>query len=371
MLKYLLEKEFKQFIRNPILPRLVFFMPVLMLLVMPWAADMTTKNVNLVVVDQDHTTYSDRLINKATSSDYFIMAGNAATYDQAMQLIEIGDADVILEIPRNFERDIIKSGYSQVLISANTVNGTKGSLGSGYLALITADFARELTSQAGRMTRIDTRTPQLDVIPEIRYNPTMDYKKFMVPAFMVTLATLICGFLPALNIVMEKEAGTIEQINVTPIGKTTFILAKLIPFWIMGIIVISLSLVIAWLVYGIVPAGSLLAVYVGFAIYVVALSGFGIVISNYSSTMQQAMFVMFFFMIIFILMSGLFTPVSSMPPWAEKITLVNPLRYFIQIMRSIFFKASTIGNLWRDYLALIGFAVFSNIWAVASYQKSS
>ncbi|MCC8035440.1 MAG: ABC transporter permease [Rikenellaceae bacterium] len=371
MLKYLLEKEFKQFIRNPILPRLVFFMPVLMLLVMPWAADMTTKNVNLVVVDQDHTTYSNRLVEKATSSDYFIMAGNAGSYEEAMQQIEIGDADVILEIPHNFERDLKKSGISEVLISANTVNGTKGSLGSGYLSQITADFARELAAESGRTATVDIRTPQLDVIPNIRYNPTMDYKKFMVPAFMVMLATLICGFLPALNIVMEKEAGTIEQINVTPIPKTTFILAKLIPFWIMGLIVISLSLVIAWLVYGIVPAGSLLSVYVGFAIYVVALSGFGIVISNYSSTMQQAMFVMFFFMIIFILMSGLFTPVSSMPDWAQKLTLLNPLRYFIQIMRSIFFKASTIANLWTDYIALVAFALFSNIWAVVSYRKSS
>jgi len=371
MLKYLLEKEIKQFIRNSLLPRLVLFMPVMMLLIMPWAADLITKNVKLVVVDHDHSTFSHRFVNKATASDYFLMYGSSGSYDQAMELIEKGDADIILEIPHNFERDLMRSGIARVLISANTVNGTKGSLGSSYLSQITAGFGEELSKETGRPLVVEPRSATLKVVPNIRYNPTMDYKKFMVPAFMVMLMTLICGFLPALNIVMEKETGTIEQINVTPVGKITFILAKLIPYWIMGVIVLTLSLVIAWLVYGIVPAGSLLAIYTGFVVYVIALSGFGIVVSNYSATMQQAMFVMFFFMMIFILMSGLFTPVSSMPDWAQKITLVNPLRYFIKIMRSIFFKASTVADLWLDYTVLVGFAMLSNLWAVLSYRKTS
>ena len=371
MLKYLLEKEFKQFMRNSFLPRMVVFMPVLMLLIMPWAADLTTKNVNLVVVDQDNTLFSNRLINKATSSDYFILSGVARSYSDAMELIEMGDADVILEIPVNFERDLVKAGYSSVSISSNTVNGTKGLLGSSYLAQITSDFASELSTESGTRLNVGVKTSTIDVKPKVLYNPTMDYKKFMVPAFMVTLLTLICGFLPALNIVMEKESGTIEQINVTPIPKIVFIVAKLIPYWVMGVVVLTLGLIIAWLVYGIVPSGSLFTIYIGFIIYVIALSGFGIVISNYSSTMQQAMFIMFFFMIIFILMSGMFTPINSMPQWAQKLTFINPLRYFIEIMRSIFFKASTISNLKLDYLALGLFAIGSNIWAVLSYKKTS
>lgn len=371
MLKYLLEKEFKQFFRNSFLPRLVVFMPVLMLLIMPWAADMTTKNVNLMVVDQDQSSFSERLVRKATAADYFILSGNVGSYSEAMEHIEMGDVDIILEIPQHFERDLVKTGYGQVLISANTVNSTKGSLGSAYLAQITADFAQELTVESGAVVTVQNAAKSLDVVPTVRYNPNMDYKKFMVPAFMVMLLTLICGFLPALNIVMEKEAGTIEQINVTPIPKMLFILAKLIPYWIMGVVVLTLSLLVAWLVYGIIPAGSLLTIYGGFVIYVIALSGFGIVVSNYSATMQQAMFVMFFFLIIFILMSGLFTPIHSMPAWAQKITMINPLRYFMEIMRSIFFKGSGIANLWVDYVALVGFAVFSNIWAVLSYRKTS
>lgn len=371
MLKYLLEKEFKQFFRNPFLPRLVIFMPVLMLLILPWAADMTTKNVNLIVVDRDHSPFSGRLVKKATASDYFILSGLAESYSEAMEQIEMGDADIVLEIPQDFERNLVRHGYASVMISANAVNSTKGILASSYLARIAADFAADLSAEAGSAVTVSARTAGMEVIPRIRYNPTMDYKKFMIPAFIVILITLVCGFLPALNIVSEKEVGTIEQINVTPIRKVTFIVAKLIPYWVVGVVVFSLGLLIAWSVYGIVPAGSLLTIYLGFMIYVVALSGFGIVVSNYSSTMQQAMFLMFFFMIIFILMSGLFTPVSSMPGWAQKITAINPLKYFINIMRSIFSKASGLSNLWTDYLALAIFAVGSNVWAVASYRKSS
>lgn len=369
ILKYLLEKEFKQFIRNPFMPRLVFLMPCISLLLLPWAADLTVKDVNVVVVDHDHTTYSQRLVQKTVSSGYFLLRSAAQSYNEAMPYIEKGSADIILEIPRYFERDLTKNGYAEVLISANTVNGTRGLLGSSYLSMITQSFTQELQSERAVAYQVTARRVELDIIPRILYNPNLDYKKFMVPAFMVMLLTLFGGFLPALNVVMEKEVGTIEQINVTPVGKMTFILAKLIPYWIMGFIVFNLSLLIAWLLYGIVPAGSLLTMYVGFIIYVIALSGFGIVVSNYSDSMQQAMFVMFFFMIIFILMSGIFTPISSMPDWAQKITLINPLRYFIEVMRNIFFKGSTLANMYTDFLVLIAFAVVSNIWAVVSYRK--
>lgn len=371
MLKYLLEKEFKQFMRNPFLPKLVVFMPVLMLLILPWAADLNTKNVSMVVFDRDHSPLSSRLTVKATAADYFLLAGTAGSYAEAMEYIETGRADVILEIPRCFERDLVKTGFAEVLIFANTVNGTKGSLGSSYLSQIIADFGAELTAESGSPAAVKGNARGIEAIPRIRYNPSMDYQRFMVPGFLVMLLTMICGFFPALNIVLEKETGTIEQINVTPIKKTTFILAKLMPYWIMGAAVLTVGLIIAWAVYGIVPAGSLWSVYAGFMIYVIALSGFGIVVSNYSSTLQQAMFVMFFFLIIFILLSGLFTPIRSMPAWARAITIINPLRYFIEIMRSVFFKGSGIANLWTNYAAMALFAIGSNIWAVASYKKSS
>jgi len=187
---------------------------------------------------------------------------------------------------------------------------------------------------------------------------------------MVMLLTMLAGFLPALNIVSEKETGTIEQINVTPVKRLIFILSKLIPYWIIGFVVLSLCMVLARLIYGIHPTGSLLTIYLFSSIYILVVSGMGLIISNYSNTMQQAMFVTFFFVMILLLMSGLFTPVTSMPTWAQKATIVNPLKYFIQVMRLVYLKGSGFKELLRPFFALCSFAVVLNAWAVVSYRKS-
>ncbi len=372
MLKYLIEKEFKQFTRNSFMPKLVLVMPVVMMLVLPWAADFETKNINLVVVDNNHSPYSARLIQKTSSSGYFVFKGTAQAYAQAMESIEDGSADIIMEIPPDFEQDIIKEGRTNVLISSNSVNGTKGSIGSSYLSMIVASFTDELRDEAGISSPHSTNAvPVINVVPQFRFNPQMNYKVFMVPALMVMLITIISGFLPALNIVSEKEIGTIEQMNVTPVSKFNFILAKLIPYWIIGFVVLTSCFLMAWLVYGLTPAGSLLTICVSALIYVLALSGFGLVISNYSDSMQQAMFVIFFFMMILVLMSGLFTPVKSMPQWAQNIAVFNPLKYFIDIMRSVYLRGSTIGDILPQILALGSFAVVSNVWAVISYKKTN
>jgi len=184
------------------------------------------------------------------------------------------------------------------------------------------------------------------------------------------LLTLLTGFLPALNIVGEKELGTTEQLNVTPMNKGIFILAKLIPYWIIGLVIVSICMGLSALIYGLIPAGSLVTIYFYAVIYILVVSGLGIVISNYSDTMQQAMFVMFFFMLIIILLSGLFTPISSMPRWAQTITTINPLKYFMEVMRAIYLKGSSMKELLPQLFALCSFAVTFNIWAILSYKKS-
>lgn len=203
------------------------------------------------------------------------------------------------------------------------------------------------------------------------YNPHLNYKVFMVPALLIMMLTLLCGFLPALNIVSEKEVGTIEQLNVTPLNKFVFILAKLVPYWIVGLVVLSIGLVLSAVLYGIVPSGSLWLIYFFSCIYILTMSGFGLIISNYSATMQQAMFVMFFFLMVFILMSGLFTPVRSMPDWAQWIAAFNPLTYFIQVMRMIFLKGCGLTDLWPQFGKMLCFmSVFAGV-AVWSYRKTN
>lgn len=367
-LRYLIEKEFKQLVRNAFLPRMLVVFPIMMMLVLPWAASMEVKNIRLAVVDDDHSPYSLRLLDKAAASDYFILEMAPGTFSQALEGVEKGDVDVILRIPRGFERDLVKEKQSRVLISSNAVNGSKGLLASSYLSSIVADFAAEVRAE---IAVTGGQGPNIAQSSESLFNPHLDYKSFMIPALMVMLLTILCGFLPALNIVGEKEKGTIEQINVSPVGKFTFILAKLIPYWAVGLLILSICFIIAAAVYGIVPRGHLYAIYFCACLFILVISGLGLVVSNYSSTMQQAMFVMYFFIMVLVMMSGLFTSVRSMPEWAQVIAACNPLKYFIEAMRMVYLKGSGLSDLWPQILALSGFAVVLNGWAVRSYRKKS
>lgn len=370
MIKFLIEKEFKQLLRNSFLPKLILIFPCMIMLLMPWAVNLEIKNIQLNIVDNDHSAISQRLVNKISASTYFRLIEVPASYEEGLRNIEAGTADVVMEIPRHLERDWTNGEDAHILIAANAVNGTKGGLGSSYLASIVNEYATELRSERPQAGTISAAFPSIRIDSQGLFNPNLNYKLYMIPALMVMLLTLICGFLPALNVVGEKEVGTIEQINVTPVPKFTFILAKLLPYWLIGFVVLTVCFVLAWLVYGIVPVGHFLVTYFFAVLFVLVMSGFGLVISNYSATMQQSMFVMWFCMLIFILMSGLFTPISSMPEWAQVVTWFNPLRYFMEVMRMVYLKGSGFVDLLPELGVLVTFAVIFNGWAVVSYRKN-
>ena len=382
MLKYLLEKEFKQFFRNSFLPKLVVMFPVMVMLVVPWITTMDIKDIRVVVVDRDHSTASKQLIRDIDASMYFLLEEVTGHYDEALRKIEYGTADAIVEIPFGFEKDFVNKGVTPVQISINTVNGTKGALGGNYLGTIMADFSQRFLSEndVGSIQNVnitetsiqDAQTlpiPRVELITQNRYNPLLDYKLYMIPALMVILLIVMCGFLPTLNIVSEKERGTIEQMNVTPVSKFMFIIAKLIPYWLMGMLILSICMVLAYGVYGLYPKGNIMIIYLFAFLFVLSISGLGLVVSNYSNTMQQAMFVMFFFIMIFQLMSGLLTPIRSMPEWAQWITIFNPPRYFVQMIRLIYLKGGSLSDLSTEFFALFGFVLFFGLWAVVSYRK--
>ena len=352
MLRYLIEKEFKQLKRNSFLPRRILLFPCMMMLVMPWAATLEIENLRIAVIDNDRSPSSERLVHRIEASRYFQLTALPPSYAQGLQAIEKDQADMLLEIPRGFEKAQANGQSPAALIAVNTVNGTKGGLGSAYLQQI-----------------LNPSSSQDSV--RYRFNPYLNYKVFMVPALMTMILVLLCGFLPALNVVSEKEAGTIEQINVPPVSKYTIILAKLIPYWVTGMLILTISIILAWLVYGLVPAGHLWLLYFFALLFIIVISGMGLVVSNYSRTMQQAMFVMFFFVIIIMLMSGLFTPINSMPEWAQDITIDNPLKYFIQVTRMVYLKGSGFDDLIMQFIALLFMAIMLNGWAVFSYKKNS
>ena len=370
VIKYLIEKELKQIVRSRFLPKLFVMLPTVMLLIMPWAANQEVRGLKLSVIDNDHTALSRRLVQKADASDYFTLTSVAPDATAALHAVEEGRADLILEIEDGFERHLETQGTARVMISANAVNGVKSGLGASYLGSIVTDFSADLAASGGP-TGAQVAVERFSVAPRYQFNPHLDYKVFMVPALMVMMLTLLSGFLPALNIVGEKEKGTIEQMNVTPVGKFPFILSKLVPYWGVGFLVLTYSMLLAWLFYGLVPAGNLGSIYAFATVYILVVSGLGLVISNRSATMQQALFIMFFFLMIFILMSGLFTPVASMPAWAQALTRLNPLRYFIEVMRMVYLKGSAFAELWPHFRALTLFAVVLNLAAIVSYRKTN
>jgi len=351
-LRYLIQKEFTQIRHNAFLPRLIVMFPIMIMCVMPWVMNMEVKNIRVDVVDIDHTVESQRLIQQVAHSNYFIFNAQQPTYNQALSDVEHGKADVILEI-----RD------KQYLIAANAVNGTKGSMGAAYMSQV---ISGNISSLKGNLSPLSSR-----LSPLYLYNKGQNYKLFMIPALFAIVIMLMTGFLPTLNIVGEKEAGTIEQINVTPVSKWAFILAKLIPYWIIAIFVITVCLLLSWAIYDITPAGSVALIYLLAMLLALFFSSFGLIISNYSDTMQQAIFVMWFFVVLLMLLSGLFTPTRSMPTLAYLTTYVNPMHYFIEAIRTVFIRGGSLHSIWHQILALTAIALFMSTWAVQSYKKNS
>ena len=342
MLRHLIRKEFLQIRRNPFLPRLIIVFPIIIMCVMPWVMSMEVKNIRVNVVDCDHTTESSRLVHALEASRYFVFQGLQPTYQAALAEVEHGRTDIILEI-----RD------GRYLIAANAVNGTKGSIGSAYLT--------QIVNEASLST----------LHPQFLYNKHQNYKLYMIPALLAIVMMLMTGFLPTLNIVGEKEAGTIEQINVTPVSKWVFILSKLIPYWLIALFVVTVCLLLAWLIYGLTPAGPLWLVYALAMLLALFFSSFGLIVSNYSDTMQQAIFVMWFFVVCILLLSGLFTPTRSMPDWAYLTTYVNPMHYFIDAIRTVFIRGGGFTAIAHQLLALTAISLFMACWAVQSYKKNS
>ena len=359
MLRHLIRKEFLQIRRNPFLPRLILMFPIVIMCVTPWVMNMEVKNVVVNVVDNDRSTRSQQIVHSIEASDYFIFGGQKPTYRIALAEIEHGKADMVLVIPQDFGEDIDRGKMPHVLIAANAVNGTKGGMGSAYLSQIVTSHV--MPAKAAVQSKVSTL---------LLYNKHQNYKLYMIPALLAMVVMLMTGFLPTLNIVSEKEIGTIEQINVTPVSKWAFILSKLIPYWLIAFFVITVFLILAWLIYGITPDGPIWLVYVLAMLLAMFFSSFGLIVSNYSDTMQQAVFVTWFFVMIIMLLSGLFTPTRSMPDWAYTSTYINPMHYFIDAIRTVFIRGGGFREVAYQVFALLGIGIVMSLWAVQSYKKN-
>jgi len=369
-LRFLLQKEFIQIFRDKAVFRLIIVGPMLQLLILPLVANYEVKDINLALVDNDHSSYSQKLVEKIMSSGYFRLSDNESSYEEAMPGIENDNSDLILEIPQNFEKDLVREGTQKVFIAVDAINGVKAALGSAYLNTIIGDFNNDIEMEWVQ-SEPATSSFTIDIATSYWYNPLMVYFILMVPGLLVNLLTSVGGMQAALNIVREKEIGTIEQINVTPIKKHIFILGKLIPYALMGLAIFTIGLLIGRFVYGIVPLGNVFLLYFFAITYMFALLGFGLLISTYCDTQQQAISLVFFFIMIFQMMSGLYTSVDNMPDWAQTIAYCLPTTYFVEAIRMIVLKGSGVSDVLGHFGAILLFGIILNSWAIWNYKKTS
>lgn len=367
---FLLRKEFRQIFRDKSILAIIFIMPTIQLLILPLAANYEVKNINVTIVDNDKSSYSRELINKISGSTYFKLQSLESSYANALKNIENDATDLILEIPNEFEKNLIQNKNEQLFITVNAINGSKAGLGANYLSQTISDFNKDIKMKLTN-PKAFYQAQTIDITSANWFNKYLNYQMYFVPGILALLVTIVGGFLATLNIVKEKEIGTIEQINVTPIRKHHFILGKLIPFWILANIVFTIGLLITRFVYGIEPEGNILVMYSFVAVYLLAMLGFGLLVSTYCESQQQAMLVMFFFQLVFMLLGGLFTSIDSMPEWAIWISKFNPIAYLIDVMRMFILKGSGFKDILTHFICIIGFALVFNIWAIINYKKTN
>jgi len=367
-IKYILQKEFIQIFRNKTMLPMIFGIPIIQLVILVHAATLEMKSIDMFVVDQDLSSLSYKLVNKFEGSPFYNISGSSFSMDEANEATEKNQADFILHIPQGFERDLIRENKSNVQLLIDAINGTAASLTNAYSTAVISDFNRNIIVDLTQMPQVKDLNP-ISVETSYWYNPELNYKIYMLPGILVILVTIISMFLTAMNIVREKEIGTIEQLNVTPIKKFEFIIGKLIPFMIIALFELAFGLAIGKVFFHIPIVGSISLLFGFTFVYLLVVLGIGLFISTISSTQQQVMFIAFFFMLVFILMSGIFTPTESMPMWAQRVNIINPFYYFMRVIRMILLKGSGFWDISYEFFSLLIYAVIILSLSVWRYRK--
>ncbi len=365
---YIIQKEFKQIFRDKFLGRAIFMIPIIQMIVLVYAADFELKYVNLLIVDRDMSSSSAELIQKYASNPFFNVTLSDPNDPSVENELTKGNADLILMIYSGFESSLHRHKQTEVQFLVDAVNGSAAQLSLGYCRAILLDYSKDILirehlypAHSAGMIHVQTRH---------WFNPLLDYKIFMAPGILVILVTVIGWLLAGMNLVKEKEIGTIEQLNVTPIKKHEFLLGKMIPFLIIGLVDLAFGLLIAWVMYDLPFEGSLFTLFLFAVLYLIAILGLGLFISTISNTQQQVLFVSYFFLIVFILMSGLFTSVENMPDWAQKANVINPLAHFSKVIRMVLLKGSGIADISREIYIILIIGVSINLLAVWRYKKT-
>lgn len=347
----------------------IFMLPIIQLLVLANAATNELKNINISIVDYDNSHLSNELVSHFEASKFYTIIPTEQSVDKALKLVHSDKSDIVLVIPKGFEKDINNFTTPNVQLLVNSINGMGASLANAYTSSILINFTKNISNS--KLSAQVSLPPSITTQTNYWYNPELKYSHYMVPGILVILVTIIGMFLTALNLVREKEIGTIEQINVTPIKKYQFIVGKLVPFWIIAMFELGFGLFIGKLLFDIPINGSLLLLFSFAGVFLILALGGGLLISTSSSSQQQVMFVSFFFMIVFVLMSGIFTSTDSMPQWARIFNHINPLYYFMKVNRMVLIKGANLSDI-RDSFAWVTALAFATLsLAILRYRKTS
>ncbi len=369
----ILVKEFKQIFRNKIMLPIIFVMPIIQLLILANAATFDIKNLNISFVDRDNSQITRLLIHKTQSTRFFNVVSVEKNDAITEKMLENGDIDIYVNIPNNMEKDLFREGKNEIQLILNAIDAAKAGVAMNYLMNIIQDLNVEINKDYGAKLTLKPANEfhSISTVTNNWFNPELNYKTFMVPGILVLLVTMIGEFLTAMNIVKEKEIGTAEQINVTPIKKYQFIIGKMFPFWLIALFELIFGMGIALMLYDIPFIGSPLVILVFAMVYLLVLLGMGLLISTVTDTQQQAMFISWFFLVIFILLSGLFTAIENMPDWIRYLTYINPIKYFIEVIRMVMLKGSGFADVKIHFLIIAGYAILLNALAVWKYKKVS
>jgi len=354
-------------------------LPLLQLLILSNAATFEIRDVPTYVVDLDRSTASRGLVQRFVSSGHFEIIGSQSSVDLANDALLRGQATLALTIPHDFESSLVRHAVAPVQLVVNAEKGSAAGIVQSYAARIIAAYASEvgttLRPTVGNVRAMNTESApvrgaeRIEASVRSRYNQTLNYKHYMVPGLLVALVTLIATLVSAQNIAREKELGTLEQLNVTPLTRGQFIAAKLLPFWVLGMVDLGVGLAVGWAVFDIPVRGSLMLLFGAAAIYLIVALAIGLWISSLVDTQQQAMFVTFFILNIYLLLSGLFTPVDSMAPWVQRVSMVNPVRHFVTISRALLVKGASVAEIAEPLAILAAFAAVTLTLAVRQYSK--
>ena len=383
---FLAQAEVLHVVRDRATLAQVLVVPIVQLLVLANAATFEIRNTPVWVVDLDRTAASRGLVNRIAASGHFEIVDTQPFTAAADDSMLAGTTTLVLTIPPEFEASLVRSRSADVQLTLNAEKGSAAGIVQSYASEILARYSAELSAGVLRDAR---PTPvgggsrsspgsdegsrsspgPIEIRQHTRYNPTRNYKHYMVPGILVALVTLIGTLLTSQNIAREKELGTLEQLNVTPITRGQFIAGKLLPYWCLALVELAIGLTVGVLVFGVPIRGSLFLLFGVAGVYLLVALGIGLFISTLVHTQQQAMFVTFFIVNIYLLMSGLFTPIDSMAPWVQAVSQINPVRHFVTISRAILMKGAGLADIAVPLTILAGFAVIVLSLAVRQYSK--